>query len=70
VRYLLAGVKGPLDKLIMAVVVGTLYSLIPHTLGVIGASFLDHVYRAIHHSPSTSAPGTKAIYHDAVVLDE
>jgi hypothetical protein len=54
----------------MEVGVGTLQSLLPDTPGVIGAAFLDHAYRAIHHSPNTSSPGTAAFYHDAVVFDE
>jgi hypothetical protein len=69
-RYVIAGVKGPLTKLTMTVVVGTLQSLVPATPGGIVVVFLDHVYRTIHHSPSNSAPGTAAFYHDAVVLDE
>jgi hypothetical protein len=43
---------------------------VPANPSVIGASFLDHIYRAIHHSPSTSVPGLAAFYNDAVVLDE
>jgi hypothetical protein len=63
IRYVLVGVKWRLAELTLAVVVDTLQSLVPATPGVIGDSFLDHVYRAIIRTPSSAPPGTAAFYH-------
>jgi hypothetical protein len=43
------GPRAVLCGLALAVVVGTLQSLVPATPNIIGASFLHHVYRNIHN---------------------
>jgi hypothetical protein len=43
------GSRTVICRLDLAVVVGTLQSLVPATQNAIGASFLHHVYRNIHN---------------------
>jgi hypothetical protein len=54
--------------LALAVVVGTLQSLVPDTPNAIGASFLHHVYRNIHNKTLESFDDIQHFYHSGLAL--
>jgi hypothetical protein len=52
----------------LAVVVGTLQSLVPATPNAIGASFLHHVYRNIHNETLDNFDDIHDFYHSGLAL--
>jgi hypothetical protein len=55
-------------RLALAVVVGTLQSLVPATPNNIGASFLRHVYRNIHNETLENFDDIDDFYHSGLAL--
>jgi hypothetical protein len=55
-------------RLVLALVVGTLQYLVPATPNVIGASFLHHVYRNIHHETLENFDDIHDFYHSRLAL--
>jgi hypothetical protein len=62
-EFLMRGSMTVLCSLALAVVVGTLQSLVPVTHNAIGASFLHHVYRNIHNETLESFGDIQHFYH-------
>jgi hypothetical protein len=61
--FLMRGSITSICLLALAVVVGTLQSLVPATTNTIGASFLHHVYRNIHNETLESFVNIQVFYH-------
>jgi hypothetical protein len=55
-------------RLTLAVVVGTLQSLVPVTHNTIGASLLHHVYHNIHNETLASFDNIQDFYHSGLDL--
>jgi hypothetical protein len=66
--FLLRGSHDVLYRLTLAVVVGTIQSLVPANPNVIGASFLYLVYRNIHNDPLENFQSIRDFYHSGLDL--
>jgi hypothetical protein len=66
--FLMRGSSTVICRLALAVVVGTLQSLVPATPNAIGASFLHHVYRNIHNETLEIFDDTHDFYHSGLAL--
>jgi hypothetical protein len=66
--FLVRGSRTILCNLSLAVVVGTLQSLVPATPNAIGASFLHHFYRNIHNETLESFDNIQHFYHSGIDL--
>jgi hypothetical protein len=62
------GSRKVLCRLALAVVVGTLQSLVLATPDTIGASLLHHVYRNIHNETLENFDDIHDFYHSGLVL--
>jgi hypothetical protein len=62
------GSRTVLCRLDLAVVVGTLQSLVPATPNAIGASFLHHIYRNIHNETLEKFDDIHEFYHSGLAL--
>jgi hypothetical protein len=62
------GSRAVICRLALAVVVGTLQSLVPATPNAIGASFLHHVYRNIHNETLGNFDDIHDFYHSGLAL--
>jgi hypothetical protein len=67
-EFLIRGSRTVLCRLALAVVVGTLQSLVPATPNAIGASLLHHVYRNIHNETLESFDDIQYFYHSGTAL--
>ena len=68
IDYLTHGCDHSLARLIVSMVVGFLQSLVPATPGNIGASFLQPIYKDLHHLQANDTPGTKQFYYCSMEL--
>jgi hypothetical protein len=66
--FLMRSSRTVICRLALAVVVGTLKSLVPATPNVIGASFLHHVYRNIHNDTLDNFDDIHDFYHSGLAL--
>jgi hypothetical protein len=66
--FLMRGSRTVICRLALAVVVGTLQSLVPATSNVIGASFIHHVYRNIHNETLENFDNIHDFYHSGLAL--
>jgi hypothetical protein len=66
--FLMRGSRTVICCLALAVVVGTLQSLVPATPNAIGASFLHHVYRNIHNETLGKFDDIHDFYHSGLAL--
>jgi hypothetical protein len=66
--FLMRGSRAVICRLALAVVVGTLQSLVPATPSAIGASFLHHVYRNIHNENLDKFEDIHDFYHSCLAL--
>jgi hypothetical protein len=67
-EFLMRGSRTILCHFALAVVVGTLQSLVPDTPNAIGVSFLHHVYRNIHNETLESFDDIQHFYHSGLAL--
>jgi hypothetical protein len=67
---LMRGSKAVICRLALAVVVGTLQSLVLSTTNAIGASFLHHVYRNIHNENLDNFENIHDFYHSGLALGD
>jgi hypothetical protein len=66
--YLMRGSRTFICRLALAVVVGTLQSLVPATPHDIGASFLHHVHRNIHNETLEIFDDIHDFYHSGLAV--
>jgi hypothetical protein len=66
--FLMRGSRTVMCRLALAVVVGTLQSLVPATPNAIGASFLHHAYRNIHNETLENVNVIHDFYHSVLAL--
>jgi hypothetical protein len=66
--FLMRGSRAISCRLALAVVIGTLQSLVPATLNDIGASFLHHVYWNIHNENLDNFENIHDFYHSGLAL--
>jgi hypothetical protein len=66
--FLMRGSRTVICRLALAMVVGTLQSLVPATPNAIGASFLHHVYRNIHNETLDNFDDIHDFYHSGLAL--
>jgi hypothetical protein len=64
----MCGSRAVICSLALAVVVGTLQSLVPATSNAIGASFLHYVYRNIHNENLDNFENIHDFYHSGLAL--
>jgi hypothetical protein len=67
-EFLMRGSRTFICRLALAVVVGTLQSLVPATPTAIGASFLHHVYQNIHNKTLDNVDDIHDFYHSVMSL--
>jgi hypothetical protein len=67
-NFLMRGSRAVICGLALAVVVGTLQSLVPVTPNAIGASFLHHVYHNIHNENLDNFENIHDFYHSDLAL--
>jgi hypothetical protein len=67
--FLMRGSRTVICSLALAVVVGTLQSLVPATPNAIGASFLHHVYLNIHNETLENFDDIHDFYHSGLALE-
>jgi hypothetical protein len=66
--FIMRGSRAVICRLALAVVVGTLQSLVPATPNAIGASFLHHVYRNIQNENLDNFENIHDFYHSGLSL--
>jgi hypothetical protein len=69
-EFLMRGSRMVICCLALAVVVGTLQSLVTATPNAIGASFLHHVYRNIHNETLENFGDIHDFYHSGLALGD
>jgi hypothetical protein len=67
-EFLIRGSRTVLCRLALAVVVGTLQSLVPATPNAIGDYFLHHVYRNTHNETLENFDDIHDFYHSGLAL--
>jgi hypothetical protein len=66
--FLMRGSRAVICRLALAVIIGTLQSLVPTIPNSIGASFLQHVYRNIHNENLDNFENIHDFYHSGLDL--
>jgi hypothetical protein len=67
-ELIMRGSRTVICRLALAVVVGTLQSLVPSTPNAIGASFLHHIYRNIHNETLENFDDIHDFYNSGLAL--